>query len=182
MRNHFHHPGLRHAAVLLFLAVGFRSMAQEAGKAERPIRNTTVFAEVWGEGIFNSLNIEKTMAISRLVSVHTRLGFGYWRLDADFFSVPVDVGLSYGQGAKLELSVGATPFAFSATRDLMVSSTIAPTIGLHLRIQDPHGGVFLRIGALVAPMEGLNKVPGNTDHVEKGTWAWNPGLGLGFTF
>jgi hypothetical protein len=138
--------------------------------------------EAWGEGVFNSLNIEKTMPISGMVDIHMRLGFGYWRPEADFYAVPVDVGVSYGGLARLEFSVGATPYAFSAHHGDMASGALAPTIGFHLRIQQPHGGVFFRAGAIVAPLGSLDDIPGNEDLVKKGTWGWNPGVALGFTF
>ena len=174
-------PVLHFAASLPLLIASLASSAQETTPPEHFIHNTTVFAEAWGEGVFNSLNIEKTMTTPSLVSYHFRLGFGYWKPGANFYALPVDVALSYGRVMKVELSIGATPYAFS-TKDAMVSGALAPTFGLHLRFQDPNGGVFLRAGALIAPMTSLNDIPGNEDYREKGTWGWNPGLGLGVTF
>lgn len=81
----------------------------------------------------------------------------------------------------VELSIGATPVWFSWNKDERVSTVIAPIFGLHFRYQPTDGGIFLRVGALIAPMSGLNELPGN-DPVEKGTWAWNPGIALGITF
>ena len=40
--------------------IGLHCMAQEPAPVERSIHNTTVFVEVWGEGIYNSVNMEKT--------------------------------------------------------------------------------------------------------------------------
>ena len=94
MGMHNLRPRSRHAAVLLFLAMGSQCMAQEAEQPEHFIHNTTVFAEAWGEGVYNSLNIEKTMFISKRVDVHTRLGFGYWKQQGNFYALPVDVGVS----------------------------------------------------------------------------------------
>jgi hypothetical protein len=182
MQKRGQRPRYRHAAFLFCLAAGSQGIAQEAGKPEHYIHNTTVFVEAWGEGVFNSLNIEKTMPISGMVDIHMRLGFGYWRPEADFYAVPVDVGVSYGGLARLEFSVGATPYALSAHHGDMASGALAPTIGFHLRIQQPHGGVFFRAGAIVAPLGSLDDIPGNEDLVKKGTWEWNPGVALGFTF
>ncbi len=167
---------------LFFIAVRFNGMAQEAEKPEHYIHNTTVFVEAWGEGVFNSLNIEKTMPISPMVDIHARLGFGYWKPGANFYAVPVDVGVSYGGLARIEFSLGATPYAFSAVNNAMVSGALAPTIGFHLRIQEPHGGLFFRVGALTTPLGSLNDIPGNEDLVKKGSWGWNPGIALGVTF
>ncbi len=162
-------------------------LGQEAQRATQYKRDLTVFAEAWGEGIFNSLNIEKTMTTPSPVSYHVRLGFGYWRMhkdprSANFYAMPVDAAISYGRIVKIELSLGATPFWFSANEDDLVSSVIAPNFGLHLRVQQPDGGLFLRAGALAAPLAGLNDIPGNDDYLMKGTWGWNPGVAVGFTF
>lgn len=167
--------------------IALHSMGQEAAPREHFIHNTTVFVEAWGEGIYNSLNIEKTMTTASLVNYHMHLGFGYWQPPLDpvpvnFYALPVDAAISYGRTVKVELSLGATPFWFSANKDDLVSSVIAPTFGLHLRMQPLEGGLFLRAGALIAPMSGLNDIPGNEGYVEKGTWAWNPGVAVGYTF
>lgn len=177
-------PALHFAACLPLLLTSLASSAQESTGTTPPehfIHNTTVFAEVWGEGIFNSLNIEKTMTTPSLVCYHFRVGFGYWRPGANFYSLPVDVALSYGRTVKVELSIGATPYAFS-TQDALVSAVLAPNFGMHLRFQGPKGGLFFRGGALIAPLNSLNEIPGNEDFLEKGTWGWNPSLALGFTF
>lgn len=148
----------------------------------RTVHEVTVFAEAWGEGVFNSLNLEKTFTTPSLVSYHLRMGFGYWRkADVNCYTLPVDMALSVGRSVKLEVSLGATPFALAADQAL-ASSTLAPTFGLHLRFQGPKGGLFLRAGALIAPMSGLRKLPGGDDLPEADDWGWNPGVGLGFTF
>ena len=180
-------PWLHCMAALVAGCIGLPGSAQETAAREHFIHNTTVFVEAWGEGIYNSLNIEKTMTTPSLVNYHVRLGFGYWQpgndpVPVNFFSLPVDAAISYGRDVKVELSLGATPFWFSTDKDDLVSSVIAPTFGLHLRVQPPEGGLFLRLGALIAPMAGLNNIPGIDDPVEKGTWAWSPGVGMGYTF
>lgn len=178
---------LRYMSALIACGIGLHGIAQEAAAPEQFIHNTTVFVEAWGEGIFNSLNIEKTLTTTTLVNYHLRLGFGYRRTShngtsVNFYALPVDAAVSVGGKVKLEMSLGATPFWFSGNKDQLVSAVIAPNFGLHLRFQPPHGGFFFRAGVLVAPMSGLNEIPGNEDFVEKGTWAWNPGLALGITF
>lgn len=78
---------------------------------ERSIHNTTVFVEVWGEGIYNSVNMEKTVTTTTLVNYHLRLGLGFWKpsVPVDFISLPVDAAVSYGRNVRIEFSMGATP-------------------------------------------------------------------------
>jgi hypothetical protein len=157
--------------------------AQEAATPERPIHNTTVFVEAWGEGVYNSLNIEKTIANPTVVCYHLRMGFGLWAPGAgvNFYALPVDVAISFGNELKGELSIGATPF-WLANAGVRTSGALAPTFGAHLRYMHPNGGLFVRAGALIAPLYNLNDIPGNEDHWQKGTWGWNPGIALGTTF
>ena len=179
--------GVRIIPLIMAFAIGSSVLAQEAEHVQHYKRDLTVFVEAWGEGIYNSVNIEKTMTTPSKISYHVRLGFGYWRIhknpkSANFYAMPVDAAISYGRIVKIELSLGATPFWFSANEDELVSSVIAPNFGLHMRVQQPDGGLFLRAGALVAPLAGLNDIPGNDDYLMKGTWGWNPGVAVGFTF
>ena len=169
-------------ALVIASTVGVHLLAQAPAPVQQNNRNLTVFAEAWGEGVYNSLNIEKMLTTPSIVSYHLRMGFGFWTpKSVNFYSLPVNAAISFGHDLKAELSVGATPF-WLATREARVSSTFAPTLGIHLRWMERGSGFFIRAGALIARLYNLNKIPGNKDAWEKGTWGWNPGIALGFTY
>lgn len=168
--------------LVIAFTVGVPLLAQEPAPVQQNNRNLTVFAEAWGEGVYNSLNIVKTLTTPSIVSYHLRMGFGFWTpKSVNFYSLPVNAAISFGHDLKAELSVGATPF-WLATKEARVSSTFAPTLGIHLRWMEPSSGLFIRAGALIAPLHNLNNIPGNEDAWEKGTWGWNRGVALGFTY
>ncbi|MCB0758373.1 MAG: hypothetical protein KDC01_07930, partial [Flavobacteriales bacterium] len=60
--------GAQIMVLVIAFTVGVPLLAQEPAPVQQNNRNLTVFAEAWGEGVYNSLNIVKTLTTPSIVS------------------------------------------------------------------------------------------------------------------
>ncbi len=170
---------MKHTVFALFLLPSLSLSAQDEDNTPGP--TNTVFLEGLGQAIFWSANFEHTEYAGERFGFHMRIGFGLWSTTtvSSYVALPMTFSLSYGDIHRAEAGAGFLFYNYgdSGPRTERTSGTLFPTFHAGYRLQKEYGGLFLRVGVMVAE---VGDAPGFKAY--PGTWGYNPYLCIGNTF
>lgn len=166
-------------------------LAANAQQNLLPVKRSTIFVELAGNGLFYSINYDRLLIAKPAWRLAGRAGMMYYRSGkSDSEStyglwVATPLELSYLRGKKnhfLELGLGLTPLLQNAyeipSNHEVKFWEVVPTARIGYRYQRRVGGIFYKVG--FTPIAGL---PSNKSYYYRDKTVFTPwfGLAIGYT-
>ena len=178
--------------LLLLVCISIRCScyAQDAAKTpNQSISKNTLFAEVWGNSIFYSINYDRILINQEKWKFTGRLGFGYYYVRDRKYSVlsfPSEFTFLIGRSKHFfETGLGVSDYVETSSREYYYFPDDKALHSVYLfcrfgyRYQRPQGGFFLKAG--LTPLVALTDAARYPFNYSEFFGVFG-GVGIGYTF